>query len=60
MIRTNNLGTFNNYVDPILSNFDPLHTPQVDKNGHFTYYLTFVTWLIVDFPLIPNPLFLNT
>ena len=24
MIRTNNLGTFNNYVDPILPNFDPL------------------------------------
>ena len=29
-------GAFNNYVDQILSNFDPL-TPRVNKHGHFTY-----------------------
>ena len=31
------LGSFNNNVDQILPNFDPL-PPQVDKHGHFTYY----------------------
>ena len=45
-------GTFNNYVDQLLPNFDPL-PPRVDKRGHFTYllstkvgdyYLPFVTW----------------
>ena len=34
-------GAFNNYVDLILSNFDP-NPPRVDKNGHFTYFLPFV------------------
>ena len=30
-----NKGAFNNYVDQILTNFDPL-PPRVDKRGHFT------------------------
>ena len=33
-------GAFNNYVDQILPNFDPL-LAQVDKHGHHTYYLPF-------------------
>ena len=37
-------------------NFTP-HPPRVDKNGHFTYYLPFVTWPSVDFLLTPKPLF---
>ena len=28
---------FNNYVDPVLSNFDPHPLDRVDKNGHLTY-----------------------
>ena len=28
---------FNNYMNQLLNNFDP-HPPQVDQNGHFTYY----------------------
>ena len=52
-------SSFNNYVDQILPDFEPL--PQatwVDKNGHFTYYLPFVTWPPVDFLLTP-PLIVN-
>ena len=38
------LGAFKNYVDQILPNFDtPTPRARVDKNGHFTYYLPFVT-----------------
>ena len=33
---TPNMGSFNNYVDQNLTNFDPL-PPRVDKRGHFTY-----------------------
>ena len=29
-------GAFNNYVDQILTIFDPLPPPRVDKSGHFT------------------------
>ena len=35
-------GAFNNYMDQILTNFDPL-SPRVDKHGHLpTLYLTFL------------------
>ena len=37
-----NWGSFNNYVDQILPNFDPL-PPRVDNCGHFTHYQPFVT-----------------
>ena len=35
-------GSFNNYVNQILPNFNPL-PPRVDKHGHFKNYLSFVT-----------------
>ena len=47
-------GSFNNYVDQISPNFDPL-PPWVDNCGHFTWYLTFVTWPSMDFLLTPSP-----
>ena len=40
---------------PILT---PTHPLRVDKNGHFTYYLPFVTWPPVDILLTPTSLFL--
>ena len=35
-------GSFNNYVDQVLPNFDPL--PLLDNCGHFTWCLPFVKW----------------
>ena len=46
-------GTFTNYVDQILPNFDPL--PLSSGQTYFTYYLPFVTWHPVDFLLTPSP-----
>ena len=43
---------FNNYLDQILPNFGP---PRVDKNGHFTYYLSFVTWPLRGLSTDPLP-----
>ena len=34
-------GSFNNYVDQILSNLDPFPPPRVDNYEHFTGYLPF-------------------
>ena len=48
-------GSFNNYEDRILTNFGP-HPHRVDKNGHFTYYVS--TLLFTK--LAPIPLFLST
>ena len=44
-------GSFNNYVDQILPNFDPLNC------GHFTWCLTFVMWPSMDFLLTSSPFF---
>ena len=49
-----NYGTFNNYVDKVLPNFDPL-PPRVDNCGHFTWYLAFVMWPSVDFSMTASP-----
>ena len=53
-LATASWGSYNNYVDQILPNFDPL-PPRVDNRGHFTWYLHFVTWPSVDFLLTPSP-----
>ena len=49
--------TFNNYVDQIVPNFDPL-PPHMDNCGHFTWNLSFVMWPRVDFQLTSSPLLL--
>ena len=36
-------GSFNNNINQILPNFNPLPPPRVDKHGHFKYYPAFVT-----------------
>ena len=47
-------GSFNNYVDQILSNFDP----QVGNYGHFTNYVDFLfTTYFIGLP--PSYLFLS-
>ena len=51
-------GSFNNYVDQILPNFDPL-PPRVDNCGYFTWYPPFDTWPIMEFLPTPSPLFLS-
>ena len=55
------LGSFNNYMDHILTNLDPLSS-QVDKHGHFTYYilsiLCHVTPHEFSTDLLPLPFFL--
>ena len=49
-------GSFNNYVDQILPNFDPLGPPPLEWTivDIFTWYLPFVTWLNVDSLLTPS------
>ena len=42
------------FVDQILPNLEP-PPPRVDKNGHFAYYIPFVTWPLVDNLLSPSP-----
>ena len=52
-------GSFNNYVDQISPNFDPI-PPRVSKKGQFAYFLLIVTRTHIDFLLTPTPLFLST
>ena len=42
-------GSFNDYVDQILSFFDN-HLPIVDNHGHFRYHLPLSTWTISKYP----------
>ena len=45
---------------PNVSQFWPPHSPRVDANGDFIYYLHFVTWPPVDFLLTPtSPIFVH-
>ena len=54
-----NYGTFNNYVDKVLPNFDPL-PPRVDKYGSFYILSTLCHMASMDFVRILSPLFLST